>query len=46
VVSYHVKFDNFGTGKRPTVLDLVYSNGRYLIDGERTAGTVQTGSYD
>jgi hypothetical protein len=38
VVSYHVKFDNFGTGRRPTVLDLVYSNGRYLIDGERTQG--------
>ncbi len=36
VVSYRVRFDNFGTGKRPTVLDLVYQNGRYLIDGERT----------
>lgn len=36
VVSYRVRFDNFGTGRRPTVLDLVYDDGRYLIDGERT----------
>jgi serine/threonine protein kinase len=36
VVSYRVRFDHFGTGQRPTVLDLVYRDGRYLIDGERT----------
>jgi serine/threonine protein kinase len=36
VVSYHARFDNFGTGKRPTVLELVYRDGRYLIDGEST----------
>jgi serine/threonine protein kinase len=44
VVSYHVKFDNFGTGKRPTVLDLVYSHGRYRIDGERTQGFQAAGA--
>jgi hypothetical protein len=38
VVSYRVRFDNFGTGRRPTVLDLVYDGDRYLIDGERTTG--------
>ena len=38
VVSYRVRFDNFGTGRRPTVLDLVYDGDRYLIDGERTEG--------
>jgi hypothetical protein len=38
VVSYRVRFDNFGTGRRPTVLDLVFDEGRYLIDGERTEG--------
>ncbi len=37
VVSYRVRFTNFGTGRRPTVLDLTYDDGRYLIDGERTA---------
>jgi hypothetical protein len=37
VVSYRVRFDNFGTGRRPTVLDLVYDGDRYRIDGERTA---------
>lgn len=36
IVSYRVRFDNFGTGRRPTVLKLVFSNGRYLIDGELT----------
>ena len=36
VVSYRVKFDNFGSGKRPTVLKLVYRDGRYFIDGEST----------
>jgi serine/threonine protein kinase len=39
VVSYRVKFDNFGSGKRPTVLKLVYRDGRYFIDGESTQGT-------
>ena len=43
VVSYRVRFDNFGNGRRPTVLDLVYRNGRYLIDGERTQGFVPAG---
>lgn len=37
VVSYRVRFENFGTGRRPTVLDLVFDGERYLIDGERTA---------
>jgi serine/threonine protein kinase len=36
VVSYRVRFDNFGTGRRSTVLDLVFEDGRYLIVGERT----------
>ena len=31
-------FDNFGNGPGPTVLDLVFADGRYLIDGERTKG--------
>ena len=43
VVSYRVRFDNFGNGHRPTVLDLVHRNGRYLIDGERTQGFVPAG---
>ena len=38
VVSYRVRFDNFGTGRRTTVLDLVFDDGRYLIAGERTEG--------
>jgi eukaryotic-like serine/threonine-protein kinase len=38
VVSYRVRFENFGTGRRPTVLDLVFEDGRYRIDGERTEG--------
>jgi eukaryotic-like serine/threonine-protein kinase len=38
VVSYRVRFDNFGTGRRPTVLDLAFHHGHYLIDGERTEG--------
>jgi serine/threonine protein kinase len=36
VVSYRVRFENFGTGRRPTVLQLVFERGRYLIDGELT----------
>jgi serine/threonine protein kinase len=38
IVSYHVRFDNFGSGKRPTVLKLVHRHGHYLIDGEQTKG--------
>jgi hypothetical protein len=38
VVSYRVRFQNFGTGRRPTVLDLAFDNGRYRIDGEHTEG--------
>lgn len=37
-VSYHVHFDNFDNGPGPTVLELVYQGGRYLIDGETTKG--------
>ena len=43
VVSYRVRFENFGTGRRPTVLELVFSDGRFLIDGERTEGFVPAG---
>jgi eukaryotic-like serine/threonine-protein kinase len=39
VVSYRVRFENFGTGERPTVLKLAFDDGRYRIAGERTAGT-------
>jgi serine/threonine protein kinase len=42
-VSYRVRFENFGTGRRPTVLDLSYEDGHYLIDGERTRGFVPAG---
>jgi hypothetical protein len=38
VVSYRVRFDNFGTGRRPTVLQLAFDHGRYRIDGELTRG--------
>jgi serine/threonine protein kinase len=37
-VSYQVHFDNFDNGPGPTVLDLTFEDGRYLIDGERTQG--------
>ncbi len=37
-VSYQVRFDNFDNGPGPTVLDLKFDDGRYLIDGERTQG--------
>ncbi len=43
VVRYRVRFDHFGTGRRPTVLDLSYDHGRYRIDGERTRGFVPAG---
>lgn len=38
VVSYRVRFENFGTGERPTVLVLEFDDGRYRIAGERTEG--------
>ncbi|MBV9831287.1 MAG: hypothetical protein JOZ82_06790, partial [Marmoricola sp.] len=37
-VAYQVHFDNFHNGPGPTVLDLTYDHGHYLIDGERTHG--------
>jgi hypothetical protein len=37
-VSYQVRFDNHVNGPGPTVLDLKFDDGRYLIDGERTQG--------
>jgi hypothetical protein len=43
VVSYRVRFEHFGTGRRPTVLDLVFEKGRYRIDGEHTDGFVPAG---
>ncbi len=39
VVSYRVRFENFGTGERPTVLQLAWNGERYLIAGESTAGS-------
>jgi eukaryotic-like serine/threonine-protein kinase len=42
-VSYQVRFDNFNNGPGPTVLDLTFDDGRYLIDGERTEGFVPAG---
>lgn len=42
-VSYQVRFDNFDNGPGPTVLDLTYDDGRYLIDGERSEGFVPAG---
>jgi eukaryotic-like serine/threonine-protein kinase len=42
-VSYRVVFEHFGTGRRPTVLDLRFDGERYLIDGERTEGFVPAG---
>ncbi len=43
VVSYRVRFDNFGTGERPTVLSLAYDGSGYRIDGEQTEGFVPAG---
>jgi serine/threonine protein kinase len=37
-VSYQVHFDHFHNGPGPTILDLAYVDGRYLIDGEETQG--------
>jgi eukaryotic-like serine/threonine-protein kinase len=42
-VSYQVHFDNFKNGPGPTVLDLKFEDGHYLIDGERTKGFVPAG---
>ncbi|MEP7088500.1 MAG: serine/threonine-protein kinase [Nocardioidaceae bacterium] len=42
-VSYQVRFDDFRNGPGPTVLDLAFSRGRYLIDGEQTVGFVPAG---
>ena len=42
-VSYQVRFDNFDNGPGPTVLDLVFEDGRYLIDGERSQGFTPAG---
>ncbi|MET0766918.1 MAG: serine/threonine-protein kinase [Aeromicrobium sp.] len=42
-VSYQVRFDNFDNGPGPTVLDLAFEDGRYLIDGERTEGFTPSG---
>ncbi|HEX7739546.1 MAG TPA: serine/threonine-protein kinase [Marmoricola sp.] len=39
-VSYHRHFDSFRNGPSPTVLQLVYEDGRYLIDGETSKGFV------
>jgi eukaryotic-like serine/threonine-protein kinase len=39
-VSYQVHFDNFDNGPGPTILDLKFTNGRYLINGERSKGFV------
>jgi hypothetical protein len=37
-VSYQVHFDDWHNGPGPTVLDLAYRDGRYLIDGEHSRG--------
>lgn len=42
-VSYQVRFDSFANGPGPTVLDLKFDDGRYLIDGEHTQGFVPSG---
>jgi hypothetical protein len=39
-VSYQVHFDDFHNGPGPTILDLKYVDGHYLIDGEHTKGFV------
>lgn len=45
-VSYHVHFDHFDNGPGPTVLDLKFVDGHYLIDGEHTAGFHPAGEED
>ena len=42
-VSYQVHFDNFDNGPGPTVLQLKFSRGHYLIDGESSQGFVPAG---
>jgi len=42
-VRYRVRFEDFDNPSAPTVLDLSYEDGRYLIDGERTKGFVPAG---
>jgi hypothetical protein len=42
-VSYQVHFDDFHNGPGPTVLDLTFENGHYLINGEHTKGFVPAG---
>lgn len=37
-VSYQVHFDDWHNGPGPTVLDLTYRDGHYLIDGEHSRG--------
>ena len=37
-VSYQVRFENHDNGPGPTVLQLTYDDGTYLIDGESTRG--------
>jgi hypothetical protein len=37
-VSYQVHFDDFHNGPGPTVLDLAFDDGHYLIDGEHDQG--------
>jgi serine/threonine protein kinase len=37
-VAYQVHFDDHDNGPGPTVLELTYDKGRYLIDGESTQG--------
>jgi hypothetical protein len=42
-VTYQVHFDHWDNGPGPTVLDLQFDRGRYLIDGERSRGFVPAG---
>jgi hypothetical protein len=42
-VSYQVRFDHFDNGPGPTVLDLTFEHGRYLINGEHSKGFVPAG---
>jgi hypothetical protein len=42
-VSYQVHFDHFDNGPGPTVLNLTFAEGKYLIDGEQTKGFVPAG---
>ncbi len=42
-VSYQVRFDNWDNGPGPTILQLVYRDGEYLIDGESSKGFTPAG---